>query len=109
MANYKRTRGVGDFNTSDLPNGHRPTNGAYYRTFKRSNKNVKTSTRTSRLTGQKVETLQAKMVNGYEVTVNRYDGDDANVQVFIDRGEKSITQSVPMDELDDFIARNTRT
>ena len=55
-----------------------------------------------------VETLRAVNVNGYEVTVERYNGDDNHLQVFIDKGSRTIHKSISMAELDKFIAGNTR-
>ena len=89
-----RTRGVGDFDTSDLPGGSRPTN-------------VRASTRA--IGDTLVETLRADTVNGYSVTVNRY-GDRKKLQVFIDNValDTSIVGYVSLDELDGYIRSHTR-
>ena len=107
-------KGVGDFDTSDLPDGHHPVNDSYYRKSNIKNKpgyQINSSSRMSRvLPDTKVETIQARKVNGYEITVNRHNGDDGNLQVFIDNAEKDTytVNYVSWDELNDFINRNTR-
>ena len=105
-------RGVGDFDTSDLPGGCRPTNDIYYQDTSRSKPSrvAKASTRMSRvLPGTRVETLRVEVRNGYKVTVNRYDGDDSKLQVFIDNPTRntSILEYVSMDDLNEIIEKNT--
>ena len=108
----KGNRGVGDFDTSDLQDGHKPN--SYYHDDKLPQRNgvkvTEKSTRVSRITGSQVETMRADVINGYSVTVNRYNGDSDNLQVFIDNLalDTSIVQTVSLRELDRFIARNTR-
>lgn len=64
------------------------------------------SPRTSRVTGHTVETHNSEF-GGWQVTVNRYNGDNDCLQVFID-GVKNIHGTVCIDDLDKFIAEKTR-
>jgi len=106
----RTTRGVGDFDTSDLPGGSRPSNGAYRRDYPKSEKfRVKeVSSRASRiLLDTYVETLRADTVNGYSVTVNMHNGDSSKLQVFIDN-VKLDTSIVEYVSMDDYIRSHTR-
>jgi len=67
-----------------------------------------TSTGQGRISGKSVETLRHENVNGYQVTVNRHNGDSDNLQIFIDKGNTSIVEYISMDRLDEFIYNNTR-
>lgn len=109
------TRGVGDWDTSDLPGGHEPTNGAYYRETTAPKKpivnsaNIDVSERIGRMTGAHIESVKMD-VNGYHVTVNRYDGNDDRLQVFIDSPDygNSIVETVSADQLNQFVYDHTR-
>lgn len=72
---------------------------------------TETSTRRSRiLPDTQVETLRADTINGYSVTVNRHNGDNEKLQVFIDNPalDTSIVKYVSLGQLNEFIAQNTR-
>jgi hypothetical protein len=108
----RKCMGVGDFDTSDLPMGSRPTNDAYYRDppVELLGEKYDKSVWTSKTTGERVESLRdVPARNGYRVTINRYGGNNEKVQVFIDHIQRdtSICETVSMNELNDFIARNT--
>jgi hypothetical protein len=108
--------GVGEFDTSGLSEGSRPTE--YYRKddgFILSRKpdhgrGENIGTRLSRiLTNTNVEYMKDIMVNGYHVSVNRYNGDNSKLKVFIETPNytESIEGNVSMDELDQFIKDHT--
>jgi hypothetical protein len=109
--------GVGEFDTSDLPEGGRPTE--YYRKddgFILSRKpdlghGDHVGFRLSRiLTNTDVKYLRDILVNGYHVSVNVYKDDYSKLQVFIETPEytESIEGNVSMDELDQFVKDHTK-
>jgi hypothetical protein len=95
----KRTPGVGDFDTSDLPGGHKPTNDYHPDRFP----GMKPSSQISRITGRRVDSLKPFMYRGHEIKINRYPG-DPKLQVFID----DTVEDVYLDDLDNYIDQNTR-
>lgn len=96
---FKRTPGVGDFDTSDLPGGKKPTNSYLPDRFP----GMKPSSRISSITGTRVDSLQPFIYRGYEIKINRYPG-DPKLQVFIN----DTVADVYLEDLDNYIDQNTR-
>jgi len=108
------TKGVGDFDTSNLPGGGTPSdtyrNDEPYITRK-PERRANASIRMSRiLPNTRVETLRDSTANGYHITVNRFNGNNEHLQVFIETPNysDSIVQNVSMADLDKFIQDHTQ-
>ena len=108
------TKGVGEFDTSVLPNGSKPSE--MYRSdephiARKPERRTSASVRMSRiLPNTLVETLRDSTANGYHVTVNRFNGNNERLQVFIETPNysDSIVQNVSMADLDKFIQDHTQ-
>ena len=101
--------GAGNYDTSDLPNG---TSGRANDTYGRPKaERIQSLTRPSRILGGNVKTIESDTLNGYHVTINKYErGGNKPWQVFVYKPDYSDGVSgscATQDEVAQFIADNT--
>lgn len=104
MTRTQYTKGVGDWQDE---NEYGSINKHYYRESPSKKYGFVTEVKTRKSRNATVNTVRME-INGYGVTINRYDGNDKKLQVFIDAPNGGSTVSyISLDELDKHIKNNT--